>query len=185
WRITNARTSATARYSSTGMTIPTRACFMSAIASGRFSTIGMPFSSASFLMRSATLRWPIARTIGAGALDGSYLSAIARCVGLTITTSALGTSLSICLRAIARPIERMRCLSNGSPSEFLNSCLISALLMRISFENCQYCGHDELDRVVRDDLQQRDRRLLSGDDDCVDRVAPECCVNRESNDDEL
>src|SRR5690606_23135902 len=80
--ITKASTSATAMYSSGGMVIPTRAEPRRARASGRFSTIGTPDSAAIFLIRSAILRCPRARTTGASARSGSYLSATAMWVGL-------------------------------------------------------------------------------------------------------
>ena len=61
-------------------------------------------------MRSAILRWPMASTIGAGATVGSYLIAMAMCVGFTITTSAFGTSFIIWRRAYERAMARRRCL---------------------------------------------------------------------------
>src|SRR4029079_181359 len=114
-RRTKARTSATAMYSSYGMSVPTFAVLRSARASGLFSTIGTPASAAIALIRSAIFRWPMAKTIGAGAIVGSYLMAIAMCVGLTMTTSAFGTSFIICRRAYERAMARRRCLICGSP----------------------------------------------------------------------
>ena len=105
--------------------------------SGLFSTTGTPLSKAIFLMRSATLRLPIATTYGAGATVGSYRSAMAMCVGFTSTTSAFGTSRNICWRTRWRAMLRMRCFTIGSPSLFFSSCFSYSLDMRSDFSCCQ------------------------------------------------
>src|SRR5690606_30669250 len=136
-RMTNTRTSATATYSSGGIGSPMRTVLSSARAHGLFSITGTPASCARRLIRSAILRCPMARTIGAAATPASYLSATAMCVGFVTTTSAFATSANICLRSIVRASERRRERIIGSPSVSLCSCLTSSFVMRSRFSCCQ------------------------------------------------
>ena len=63
--------------------------------------IGTPAVSATSRMRSATSPSPLATQTGAVPLARVHFSATAKWVGLTMTTSAFGTSRSMRLVAIA------------------------------------------------------------------------------------
>ena len=82
---------------------------------------------------------------------GSYLSATAKCVGLTITTSAVGTLCIMRRRASCCCIWRMRCLVSGRPSDLLG--LVAQLLARHAQRALEL---EQLQRHI-DDGDQRER----------------------------
>ena len=75
-------------------------------------------------MRSATWPRPLATTIGAAEVAGSYLSATAYVVGFVSTTSAVGTASMMRLRKERRSVAA-RPRTSGSPSDWRSSSLTS------------------------------------------------------------
>ncbi|MNN43889.1 hypothetical protein D3C81_1581530 [compost metagenome] len=75
---------------------------------------------------------PLASSFGAPPASASYFSATAKCVGLVITTSAVGTACIIRRCAISRCIWRTLAFTSGLPSLSLYSSRISCLVI-ISF----------------------------------------------------
>ncbi|MNU00149.1 hypothetical protein D3C72_2432030 [compost metagenome] len=80
---------------------------------------------------------PLATQRGASMPLRSYFSAMAKWVGLVMTTVAFGTSLIMRRRAASRCKRRMRPFTIGSPSDCLDSSLMSCLLMRKPFSCSQ------------------------------------------------
>ena len=89
-----------------------------------------PLASASSRMRAAMWPEPLATTRGAD-LPGSYLSATAKWVGLTSTTSASAIAAIMRLRLIASWRARRWDLISGSPSLLLFSSWTSFLVIRV------------------------------------------------------
>jgi len=104
-------------------------------ARGGFSTMGTPCSLATSRIRRAVLRFPSARTMGAGAMEGSHLRATETWVGFVSTTSASETESIIRRRARARPMAIRRARIWGSPSESFSSRRSSCSVMR-RFRSC-------------------------------------------------
>ena len=109
---------------------PTSTVASSARAVGGSSWSGTPAVAATSRIRSASSPSPLATQAGAEPLARLHFSATATWVGLTMTTSAFGTSSSIRLVAIASARLRRCAFMCGSPSDCLFSSRMSWKDMR-------------------------------------------------------
>src|ERR1700722_8002621 len=133
-------TCATATYSPFGISLFRSVERYSARAKRGASNTGTRCSSAMRRMLCATRSMPFANTTGARIFFGSYFSATAKCVGLTITTSATGTLCIMRRRARVCCICRMRCFVSGRPSNSLDSSRSSCRVMRSWRLNWNICS---------------------------------------------
>src|SRR5580692_6597546 len=134
------RTCATATYSPAAISLLRSVDRYNARANFGDSNSGTRCSSAMRRMFCATMSTPFASTRGARIFMGSYFRATAKCVGLTITTSAVGTLCIIRRRARVCCIWRMRCLVSGRPSISLDSSRNSWRVMRRARLNWNICN---------------------------------------------